>query len=29
MLGITATLPMLEQPMLTLLQQSMDIFAPR
>ena len=29
MLGITATLPMLEQPMLTLLQQSMDVFAPR
>jgi len=27
MLGITATLPMLEQPMLTLLQQSIDIFA--
>ena len=27
MLGITATLPMLEQPMLTLLQQSMDLFA--
>lgn len=26
MLGITATLPMLEQPMLTLLQQSIDIF---
>ena len=26
MLGITATLPMLEQPMLTLLQQSMDLF---
>lgn len=29
MLGITATLPMLEQPMLTLLQQSLDLFAPR
>lgn len=29
LLGITATLPMLEQPMLTLLQQSMDVFAPR
>lgn len=28
MLGITATLPMLEQPMLTLLQQSIDLFAP-
>lgn len=28
LLGITATLPMLEQPMLTLLQQSMDLFAP-
>ena len=27
MLGITATLPMLEQPMLTLLQQSLDLFA--
>ncbi|WP_312783745.1 flagellar biosynthetic protein FliR [Acidovorax temperans] len=27
MLGITATLPMLEQPMLTLMQQAMDIFA--
>ncbi|MHA7599161.1 flagellar biosynthetic protein FliR [Alicycliphilus sp. T452] len=26
MLGITATLPMLEQPMLTLLQQAIDIF---
>lgn len=26
MLGITATLPMLEQPMLTLLQQAVDIF---
>ena len=26
LLGITATLPMLEQPMLTLLQQSMDLF---
>lgn len=26
MLGITATLPMLEQPMLTLMQQAMDIF---
>ena len=29
LLGITATLPMLEQPMLTLLQQSMDLFARR
>jgi flagellar biosynthetic protein FliR len=29
LLGITATLPMLEQPMLTLLQQAMDLFAPR
>ena len=27
MLGITATLPMLEQPMLALLQQSIDLFA--
>ena len=27
MLGITATLPMLEQPMLVLLQQSIDLFA--
>lgn len=27
MLGITATLPMLEQPMLTLLQQSIDLFS--
>ena len=25
--GIAATLPMLEQPMLTLMQQAMDIFA--
>lgn len=29
MLGITAMLPMLEQPMLTLLQQSIDLFAAR
>ena len=29
MLGIAATLPMLEQPMLTLLQQSIDVFASR
>jgi len=29
MLGITATLPMLEQPMLALLQQSIDLFAAR
>ena len=27
MLGIAATLPMLEQPMLTLMQQAMDLFA--
>jgi flagellar biosynthesis protein FliR len=27
MLGITATLPMLEQPMLTLMQQAVDIFS--
>ena len=29
LLGITATLPMLEQPMMALLQQSMDIFGVR
>lgn len=29
LLGITATLPMLEQPMMTLLQQAMDIFGVR
>lgn len=27
MLGITATLPMLEQPVLSLLQQAIDLFA--
>jgi len=29
LLGITATLPMLEQPLLTLLQQSIDLFGGR